>query len=430
MSIDWSGGEEEKSGEMVIPPLGGPDAAGPPATAERKKRGRPAVSKGKAAKDDPGVTVPSLAPTIPEENRSTENPSPDQGLEIPSLPGADIPPPAPAVNKERGARFAPPPSKEAVEDLYGIPKAGEGSFQPTLSVDLHPTPGESQADAQSEAGERMAALWKASEAGLAERLSPGGVDDELIKISKETKVEVYKYPERLLLEVPLDPSIIKPRFSDAAEKVGQMCRMVDQANILAEEDAKKLTGLLSDMKRLSEMIDDARLKLTKPYRESAAKINDFASPFIEELGTYIKRGKSKLLTWTGLKRAQDQRRLREQKKIIGQVQEKLREQAEEETRSNREEAVRQGLDPSIVPPTPTPMLPMPVLEKESGKVRAEGGTAYETSEMVCDVLVAGDVPREFCVPSQKLLDQAVESGIRAISGCHIYPKKDIALRVR
>jgi hypothetical protein len=433
MSINWFEEENASQGELIAPPpLDAPPAAKAPVKGRRGRSKTKIETPSLSAPPIPPPAIPAQeetkevsAPEIPPNLYPTPN-VPPPPLEIPPLE-AEAPPLPPAAKKGPNddiPDFAPPPSmlkekKEErrfdgdVEELYGIPKLEGGmSSAPMGAPVVHPST------------TTIPAYFPPAEEIPAHQ----DPDTTLLNLSKKTNIEVYKYPEKLLLEVPLDISVVKPRFIEAIRKVELMCKMVDEAAIKTEDDAKKLTGLLADIKRLEELIDDARLKLTKPYRESASSVNGFANEFTEKLEVYFKRGKSKVQIWTQLKQAEDIKRRLKEKKAADEINEGFRIEANEETKRNREEAVKQGLDPSLVPAVPAPQLPVPVPEKASGKIRTEGATAYVKEEIVCEVVIAADVPREYCVPSQKLLDQAVSSGVRAIGGCNIYPKAGIGIR--
>jgi hypothetical protein len=254
-------------------------------------------------------------------------------------------------------------------------------------------------------------------------------NDELLKISKETGVEVYKYPEKLLLQVPLSIDIIRAKFLPAVQKVSQMAEMVEISKIVNDDDAKKLTALIGAMKRISELIDETRLKMTEPYRETTKVINTFAGEFIDILSASIRKAKNKILLWQEEVAAKEFKRKEAEKKIADELQERLRRQAEEEDKQNREDAVAKGIDPAMIPAVPVPVVPQPITEKTSKKIRSETGTtAYGKTKGVGEIYDPSAVEREYCVPSQKLIDGAIEAGIRAIRGVNIYEKKDLSVR--
>jgi len=254
-------------------------------------------------------------------------------------------------------------------------------------------------------------------------------DDELLKICKATGVETYKYPEKLLLRVPLDIDIIKARFLPAVQKVKQMAEMTEIAKIVNDDDAKNLTALTGAMKRLHELLGDTRLEMTEPYRETTRVINTFVGEFTDVLTVSIRKAKNKILLWQEEVAAKEFKRKAAEKRIVDELQDRLRQQAEEENKQNREDAVAKGIDPAMIPPVPIPIVPQAITEKTSKKIRTESGTtAYGKEKWVGEIYDPTSVEREYCVPSQKLVDDAVEAGVRAMRGVNIYKKKDLSVR--
>jgi len=78
---------------------------------------------------------------------------------------------------------------------------------------------------------------------------------------------------------------------------------------------------------------------------------------------------------------------------------------------------------SIAPSLVTPIV------KQTEKVTTDQGKATVTSKWVCVIVNPDKVPREYCMPDQKALDNAVESGIREISGCKIEEKFEAKVRM-
>ena len=61
-----------------------------------------------------------------------------------------------------------------------------------------------------------------------------------------------------------------------------------------------------------------------------------------------------------------------------------------------------------------------VIPKEKTTIKSESGTtSYEVKRWVCTVLDPAAVPKEYCEPVKKLLDDAVKMGAREIPGCKI-----------
>jgi hypothetical protein len=67
-----------------------------------------------------------------------------------------------------------------------------------------------------------------------------------------------------------------------------------------------------------------------------------------------------------------------------------------------------------------PTVVAQVFEQTNNVTRTESGTSsYQVKNWVCTVIDPAAVPREFCEPVKKLLDDAVKQGLREIAGCKI-----------
>jgi hypothetical protein len=76
-----------------------------------------------------------------------------------------------------------------------------------------------------------------------------------------------------------------------------------------------------------------------------------------------------------------------------------------------------------------PQLPDMVIPKQETVTRTETGTSsYQVKTWKCYVQSPDLVPREYCVPDGRLLNQAVKQGIREIPGCSIVEENSTRFR--
>lgn len=76
-----------------------------------------------------------------------------------------------------------------------------------------------------------------------------------------------------------------------------------------------------------------------------------------------------------------------------------------------------------------PTVPAPVIPKQETVVRTETGTSsYQVKSWKCRIVDASLVPRQYCEPSTKLLNDAVKLGVREIPGCVIEEISDTRFR--
>lgn len=118
---------------------------------------------------------------------------------------------------------------------------------------------------------------------------------------------------------------------------------------------------------------------------------------------------------------------------------KEREEALERQKKLDEEAKAAGVDTvevdipevneEIQEPDPT-TFQAPVTDEPSKQIKTEGGSAKVEPVWVCKIINSDEVPREYCTPDQKKLDQAVKSGIRNIVGCEIKEEFEVRTRIK
>jgi len=105
---------------------------------------------------------------------------------------------------------------------------------------------------------------------------------------------------------------------------------------------------------------------------------------------------------------------REQEKKICEASEKLQEELDADAKAK-------GIEAPVVAPAA-----MPDTKKQIKP--ASGGMVYQTSRWVCRVEDPQKVPREYCIPSTPLLNEAVKNGVREIAGCKIEQVTETRMR--
>ena len=93
----------------------------------------------------------------------------------------------------------------------------------------------------------------------------------------------------------------------------------------------------------------------------------------------------------------------------------LEKKAEEERLGAIRKAEEEANRNEVVAPT----VVAPVVCEQSRITRTESGNAYQAKRWTCRIVDEKKVPREYCEPSQKLLNDSVKMGTRVIDGCII-----------
>jgi len=193
----------------------------------------------------------------------------------------------------------------------------------------------------------------------------------------------------------------------------EMCQWLgDQANAVVINDEKtyvQAVNYASDNKKLARDLEKARKEYVDPHVKFTREINNLFRRLTDRLDQNLKALKRKMADFN---RAQEIERQR-QEKLLREEQQKLQEKMDAEAKELETEA---------------PQLP-PVSVEMPKMVRAEKGAAYQKKKWKCRIEFPDLVPREYCDPSQKKLDEAVRGGLRKIPGCIIEEEIEMNVRV-
>lgn len=191
-------------------------------------------------------------------------------------------------------------------------------------------------------------------------------------------------------------------------------KIVTAAKALQVKDAATNTRAVeigTEAKRIFSVIDSRRKEVLADAKNFTDRVNAFCKVFTEPLKAVELLMKGKMKQYAAkvelVNRAAEKKAAEEKQKL----QEAL-----------NKEAAEQGVE--------APQLPDPVLPKTSSTtVRTEsGGSSYTVTVWKCTIKDPADVPREYCEPSQTLLNEAVKMGAREIAGCVIEEVPDIRFR--
>ena len=186
-------------------------------------------------------------------------------------------------------------------------------------------------------------------------------------------------------------------------------------------------------KKLFKDLEIARKAVVGPMNERVKAVNNIFKILTDRLASNeitIKAERGKYEFQLELERRRREAELREeQRRLQAQLDAEARLQREEAERKTREalaklekekdEATRIALAKEIEEETlaaaaPTPQAPL--MTEAQAVVRTPEGSSYTKFSYKCQIVNPDEVPREFCVPDQKLLNAAVKGGIRQIAG--------------
>ncbi len=229
-----------------------------------------------------------------------------------------------------------------------------------------------------------------------------------------------------------DVNVVKAIFFNKylreIEKMAVAAGAIEIINAETQNGAVVIGGGAAKLKKAIE----AQRKLEIAEAEAFTKgVNNFCKGFTGALDLIERTIKDKLATYQYNVELQRRKQEEAAKRAAKELQDRLDKEAAEANLKAKEEAKAKGEDPSLVAQIKAPEVLAPIIPKEENKVRTDTGiTSYGAKRWVCDIEEGKEaqVPREYCTPSQTLLNQAVKSGVREIPGCRIYEKQDTRFR--
>lgn len=258
----------------------------------------------------------------------------------------------------------------------------------------------------------------------------------------ELNFDEVGYPEaKEVVQVgTLDLDAVRPRFEDfKAEAV----RIATDAKALTVQDQESLNIAVmigGNAKKIGKAIDAQRKAIILEPQEFVKGVNSIAKMITDQLDEAERTAKTKIGQYQArveMERRERERKAREeaealQRKLDAEVAEANRKAAEEARRKAEEEArarkasaaeieaakkkaEEEAAKIAVVAPT----VVSPVVQEAPKVTRTESGNAYQAKRWVCRIVDEKKVPREYCEPSQKLLNDAVKMGTRIIDGCVI-----------
>jgi len=234
-------------------------------------------------------------------------------------------------------------------------------------------------------------------------------------VLKDEEANGYTYTEApatmpLGVTVPFDLQAAKRSFEPYGRKLAEVKAQADGLKVADDATASQATSIAGDVKRLSKTIDQRRKELIEEPSGYVKAVNSMAKMFTAPAGEIETLLKRKLSAY------QAQRELERRK-----AEEEIRKAQAELYRKQQEEAKAAHVEPPP-PPAPIPIKAETVTRSDSG------ASAHVRKVWKAEILDSREVPREFCEPSMKLINEAVKGGIRQIAGVRIFEDLQTILR--
>ncbi len=227
------------------------------------------------------------------------------------------------------------------------------------------------------------------------------------------------------------PAIIQESVKEAAD-LETVCDALDWIVPTLIEEAGNLVIVDNDGQdaaiamnnsalEINKILSVRRLAATKPHRDEAKRINDLYNGYAAQLDGASKKLKRVLMKYSD----ECERILRETEAKAAQArqdaedEQKLRDELDmehtEEEAVEADEAVQGVVEEAVV-----------ARDNAAKTVRSDVGKVTRRLTWTADVEDESQVPREYMVVSQKLIDAAMHRGVRNIDGVKIWQKPSIS----
>ena len=208
------------------------------------------------------------------------------------------------------------------------------------------------------------------------------------------------------LPIPADPFDLAPvraRLEPYRIQIEEMASQAQAHKVTDDVTLRAAVEMGNQAKTLGKSIDLARKSILEEPEKYVKAVRSLAKSFTDNLGFVEANLKEKI------GRYQYQRQMEERKR-----QEEARKAAEELQARLDAEAKKANVEPVKVAAPVVPAAPR--------VTRTEAGSAHIRTKWEGAVVDPSKVPREYCEPSQRLINEAVKAGVREIPGVVVEEK--------
>lgn len=290
---------------------------------------------------------------------------------------------------------------------------------------------------------------------------PGEIDEEMQHAINEM-AEGRHGVELLPVVAPtLSLAAVKPSFEQYVQKADLMVLSASKMVITDEESNRIAVALGNEAKKIAKLIEAQQKEVTAEASEFVNAVNGFCKIIVEKLVANTKKTngscveinlKNKMKSYQFNIELERRKQEEAARKAAADLQARLDAEAAEVNRKAREEAERIAEEEARKKKATqaeidaakkaaaaeaakheiqAPIVPDLIIPKQETVTRTEtGASAFPTKKLKCTIIDASLVPREYCVPSQSLLNDAVKHGAHDIAGCMIEEETGITFRTK
>ena len=201
---------------------------------------------------------------------------------------------------------------------------------------------------------------------------------------------------------PFDLAAAKQDFEQYRHKIEQMKSDAMSFDVTDPDTNDLAVTMMGQARQISKAITQIKDKKLRPHNEFRTKLISFAKTYTHPLEDVVRilKGKTEQYAY---------------QQIVAQ---RAKEKAEREAAEKRQRELDAQAEAAGVETIALPQ--MPVDQDNKVQTRTETGSSLNITLVWHGTIVNPEqVPREYCVPDQKLIDKAVAAGVREIAGVEI-----------
>jgi len=207
---------------------------------------------------------------------------------------------------------------------------------------------------------------------------------------------------------------VKPDFTPYLKRIDEMAADANALEVEGEESLKIAVSLGGEAKKIAKAVDKKRREVIESPSEFVKSVNGFCRQFTDSLNKIEAVLKRKISNYQYQQELERRKREEIARKATKELQEKLKREVEEANRKAKDaDASAEEIK--------APVVQEPILPKETGVIRTETGTsAHQRKVWKAEITDDNLVPREYCIPDIKKINEAVRMGVREITGVRIF----------
>ena len=214
----------------------------------------------------------------------------------------------------------------------------------------------------------------------------------------------------IVATTPFDMEAVKERFAPYLIRIQEMKGLAEAHQVSDDASAQQATAMAGETKRLGKKLEEGRKEVIEDPSRFVKSVNGLIKGFTDPLNTIESGLKTKIGQYqykVELERREAERKAQEE---VRKLQAKLDAQAK-----------KTGIAPIQVQ--------APVVVPQKTVARSDNGSAAHIRRVwKAEIVDAQAVPREFCSPDMRLINEAVKAGIREVPGLRIFEDIQTILR--